>query len=162
MIFVTASKPPSADDIARMVATSATATVRSPVYVWLRRNHAVLSAEFADARVNWSQVAAKLAEIGVTDAKGQKPRAEAVRRAWWQVRRDLAAAKAKRQAGKAPEQVPVSALGEVAPGVRLLDADARVPVPTPDEPGPSETVAPVKQRLALKPAKPRLPPTEGT
>ena len=160
MISVTGSKPPSADDIARMVAASATATVRSPVYVWLRRNHAVLSAEFAEARVNWSQVAIKLAEIGVTDAKGQKPRAEAVRRAWWQVRRDLAAAKAKRQAGKAPEPVAVP----YPDPVRLIRAPEQDDMPDAhqdDDPLPARRSDPPQEKITLKPSRFRSTVAKG-
>ena len=155
--------PPAKDDVQRLVASGALTSARSPVYLWLWRNYASLTAQLDGARVNWATFAASLGDLGVLDGNGAPPKAETVRRSWWRVRKVKEAARERAQA-KRPRPVqpdPVPAPGEVAPGVRLLNADARAPALASDEPGLSETVAPVRQRLALKPAKPRLPPTEG-
>ena len=151
------------NEVAKVIGGGVTTPTRSPIYAWFWQHHAEILPKLTGVRVRWAAIAERLAELGVTDAAGGKPQAQTVRRAWWQVRRDKEAtrerARAKRAQPVHPDPVPIP--GEVAPGVRLLNSDARAPAPIPDEPGPRETVAPVKQRLALKPAKPRLPPTEG-
>ena len=107
-----------------------------------------------------AEIAAQLAEIGVTDAKGQKPRAEAVRRAWWQVRRDLAAAKAKRQAGEAPEPVAVP----YPDPVRLIRAPEQDDMPDAhqdDDPLPARRSDPPQEKITLKPSLFRPAVTKG-
>ena len=114
--------PPSAkDDLQRLVASGALTSARSPIYLWMWRNYAGLTAKLDGARVHWPTFAASLADLGVVDGNGAPPKAETVRRSWWRVRKAKEAARdraaPRRQLSQAePLSVPV----ETAPSVRLL------------------------------------------
>lgn len=155
------SDPPAESDLQRLVTSGALSAARSPIYLWLWRNHAALLPKLDGNRVRWTTFAASLAAMGVLDANGRPPQAGAVRRSWWRVRKDKEAARAKvvrPPAPPAPPPVPPS--GGNPPGLRLVEPPA-LPPPVLDEPSLDEPRPPPKQRLSLKPAKPRLPPTEG-
>ena len=65
---------------------------RSPLQDWLRRNRTLVEARFALSRPRWASVAAMLAELGVVDAHGRPPTAQATRQAWYRVRAERPAA----------------------------------------------------------------------
>lgn len=64
-------------------------TRRSPLFLWLRDNHAEMAERLADAggprSVNWGTVAAVLGEAGLRDADGNPPSAAVVRKTWGKV-----------------------------------------------------------------------------
>jgi len=73
-------------EAARVRAALASIEGRSPLQDWLRRNRALVEARFAAGRPRWASVAGVLAELGVVDARGQPPTAQAARQAWYRVR----------------------------------------------------------------------------
>lgn len=82
----------------RVRAALASIEGRSPLQDWLRRNRALVQARFAVSRPRWASVARMLAELGVVDAHGRPPTAQAARQAWYRVR-----------AEGPPSQMPVAA-----------------------------------------------------
>ena len=64
---------------------------RSRLYHWLRANYAELAAAREQVRSTWADLAAIVVEAGLKDARGQDPSAEAVRKAWQKVARDVKA-----------------------------------------------------------------------
>ena len=118
---MTDTTPPAKDDLQRLVSSGALTSARSPIYLWMWRNHAGLVAKLDGARVHWPTFAASLAEIGVVDGNGAAPKPETVRRMWWRVRKAKEAARervaSKRQSSQA-EPLPV--VTEPAASVRLL------------------------------------------
>lgn len=105
------SKPPPTDKdaIDRVIARGVGAPGRSSIYRWLWQNHARLAPQFEGVRVSWSGVAETLAELGIMDAGGRPPKAEAVRRAWGRVRRDVSKAREIREAREAARSAATSA-----------------------------------------------------
>ncbi len=87
------SVPTEKEAVDRVIAGGVSSPVRSEVYVWMKRHHTRLAAQFEGVRVQWAGVAAKLAELGIKDVNGNPPKAASVRRTWWRVRRDVAAGK---------------------------------------------------------------------
>ena len=113
--------PTDKEAVDRVIAGGVSSPVRSPVYAWLKQNHARLATQFSGVRVQWAVVAARLAELGIVDVNGSPPKAATVRRTWWRVRRDVAAIKrqaADKRAILPPESVqarPVTAQSPAAP-----------------------------------------------
>jgi len=70
---------------------------RSQIYLWLRARHDQLVESFAETGPAWSSIAAHLGNIGLVGGWGKPPAPETVRKAWYLVRRDVAA-----RAGSAP------------------------------------------------------------
>ena len=126
---------------------------RSPLYRWMRQRHDALADAFTEAPPAWSAFASAVAAIGLTDADGKPPTAEGARQTWYRVRRDVAAARARRLAKSAPALAP----GEIAPGVR-----AAAPVAEPDTPRPRMAldIRPARA-LADLPAPPPAPPADA-
>jgi len=58
-----------------------------------------LSAFLTKQRPSWDAIAEALVDLGLTDRSGQKLTAANARRAWWAVRRDVAAARGPSRAG---------------------------------------------------------------
>ena len=73
---------------------------RSPLYVWLRDNHDQLVEGFTRTAPAWATLAGYLGENGVRDGDGKIPSVRATREAWYRVRRELAANKARRSESK--------------------------------------------------------------
>ena len=99
---------------------------RSPLYRWLRTRHDAFAALLEETRPNWRTLAEGFAELGIATADGKPITAAAARHVWWRVRRDVAAARARRTAPPLP--APVVA--------------AVVPVPPPVPPSPRPVQAP--------------------
>lgn len=91
----------------------------SPVYLWLQGNRQHMAREIARHGMDWTALAARLAQAGVLDRTGQPPRAGTVKQAWYRVRRKVAVGKAS-----AKPVAPVARPGEIAPGVRRVNDDA--------------------------------------
>ena len=112
--------PTDKEAVDRVIAGGVSSPVRSQVYSWLKQNHVRLAAQFAGVRVQWAVVAARLAELGIVDVDGNPPKAAAVRRTGWRVRRDVAAGNRQatdKRASPPPEPVqaqPVPAQGPLA------------------------------------------------
>lgn len=100
------SDPPDTSQLTRLIASGSITAAHSPVYLWLRRNHDGLLAQFGDTRIRWASVADTLTALGVTDANGAPPRAATIRRTWWRVRRDVALARARSDAKPTKPAVP--------------------------------------------------------
>lgn len=107
----------------------------SPLYEWLWDNAGDLDWELSPPRrPNWNALAAKCAEAGLTDGRGQAPTGERVRKTWWKVRqqRDAMAQgplprkpRGRRPAGAAPVapgqvSAPAPAQREVPPAVQAV------------------------------------------
>jgi len=97
--------PTDKEAVDRVIAEGMSAPARSQVYLWMKRNHARLAAQFEGVRVQWAGVAETLAELGIRDVNGNPPKAASVRRTWWRVRRDVAASKAKAAAKRGEAQI---------------------------------------------------------
>ena len=63
---------------------------RSPLYLWLRQNHARLLDEFTTSAPSWPGLASALGKSGILNGEGKPPTAEGARTVWYRVRRDLA------------------------------------------------------------------------
>jgi hypothetical protein len=92
---------------------------RSQLYLWLRAHHDQLAESFAETGPAWRSIAAHLGNIGVVGGWGDPAAPETVRKAWYQVRRDVVAARAE----PAPD-------GSV-PGVAFISAVPSVALPAP-------------------------------
>lgn len=88
---------------------------RSGLYSYLRAHHAAFSAALDRGRPNWTGAAATLIEVGVLAANGGPPTADAVRKMWPRVVRDVADAK-RRAAAASARARPVSRSPAVASG----------------------------------------------
>jgi hypothetical protein len=131
---------------------------RSPLFLWLRENHDALAAAFANNAPAWASLATYLGERGVRDGEGKPPTARGARDAWWRVRREVAAARARRHGMPAP---PMEA-GETAPGVSPIPAPGVASVPVEAAaPGP-RTFKPATLRghIPSPPPLPAPPPTD--
>lgn len=101
---------------------------RSPLYRWLRTRHDAFAALLEETRPNWRTLAEGFAELGITTADGKLIAAEAVRHIWWRVRRDVAAARARRAAPPLPAPV-VAAVVPVPPPVLPAPHPAQASAP---------------------------------
>lgn len=63
---------------------------RSPLYLWLRQNHARLLEEFTASAPSWPGLASALGKSGILNGEGKPPTPEGARTVWYRVRRDLA------------------------------------------------------------------------
>lgn len=62
---------------------------RSPLYLWLRQNHARLLEEFATNAPSWPGLAAALGDNGILNGEGKRPTPEGARTVWYRVRREM-------------------------------------------------------------------------
>jgi hypothetical protein len=95
----------------RVRAALASIAGRSPLQDWLRRNRTLVQARFAVSRPRWASVARMLAELGVVDAHGQPPTAQAARQAWYRVRAE--------GSGQVSAARPVLTAASASPPARL-------------------------------------------
>lgn len=101
-------RPPRHDAELQRITELATAGAgRSPLYRWLRTRHDAFAALLEVTRPNWRTLAEGFAELGIATPDGKPVTAAAARHVWWRVRRDVAAARARRAAPPLP--VPVVA-----------------------------------------------------
>lgn len=76
---------------------------RSPLYRWLRARHDTFASLLEETRPEWRTLAEGFVRLGITTPDGGSIAPETVRHTWWRVRRDVAAARDKRTAGKPPK-----------------------------------------------------------
>jgi hypothetical protein len=87
----------------------ANGTLRSSLWRWMHRNHDRLSALFEQAPPAWDVLVETFGGMGLTDRAGKKPSAETARKTWYRVRRNIAAARARRT-----EPAPAASVSGVA------------------------------------------------
>ena len=122
-------KPTQGDVQLKRIAELAKAGAgRSPLYRWLRTRHDAFAALLEETRPTWTTLAEGFAELGIAKADGKPIAAEAARHVWWRVRRDVAAARAKRAAPPLPAPT-VAAVMPVPPPVAASPLTAQVPPP---------------------------------
>ena len=86
---------------------------RSPLYLWLRQNHARLLEEFTAGAPSWPGLASALGSSGILNGDGKPPTAEGARTVWYRVRRDLAG---KRKAASIkPSPAPEPSIAPLPP-----------------------------------------------
>ena len=150
------AKKPVVDDVTLSVAelmagnTAAPASGRghrSQLYLWLRGHHDQLAEGFGRNGPSWIQIARQLGVNGVYDGAGKQPAPETVRATWYRVRRDVAAALARR-AGPASVDVMVP------PPVASSPPPVASPPPLPSPAsGPAGDTDPPPRKFGL--ARPR-------
>jgi hypothetical protein len=96
---------------------------RSPLYRWLKSRHDAFLELVSEERPDWKRLAQGFQEIGVLSPDGNPLTPEAVRHTWWRVRRDVAAAREKKQA-KAKPAVSVVTPAEPPPSAEPPVSDA--------------------------------------
>ncbi len=74
----------------------------SSLYVWMRDNHAALSAEFAKNGPQWAIRVPAMVEIGLVDAAGQPPSIRTAMQTWYRVCRAMGTPSPRRQASPQP------------------------------------------------------------
>jgi hypothetical protein len=92
-------------ELARIASVLRLSSRHSRLYQWMRKRHAKLQDQFAENRPNWAKLAAEFGAMALFDAKGKPPSTHVARRTWWQVRHDLAAKAARKQATAAAASV---------------------------------------------------------
>lgn len=111
----------------------ASGILHSPLWHWMRRNHRGLSKLFKQAPPAWAVLAKTFDGMGLTDREGKSPTADTTRKTWYRVRRDVAAAHARR-AGPATVS-PVPGIALLPPSV-VSPPPRPSPMPIPPSPGP--------------------------
>ena len=114
-------------------------TARSALYRWLRAHHDQFLEDWTEA-ADWPAFSEAFARLGLTDRTGKPPLPDTARKTWLQVRKDVAKARARDPAKRAPSLAP----DEIAPGVRAVETPARN---VDDAPRPRMT-------LDIRPARP--------
>lgn len=82
------SKPPPRGDLARKLAER-TLGGRARLYHWLRLRYHELAKAKAELNFTWKDLAETVADAGALNAFGQRPDAEAVRKAWLKLEADM-------------------------------------------------------------------------
>ena len=122
-------KPTQGDAQLQRIAELAKAGAgRSPLYRWLRTRHDAFAALLEETRPDWRTLAEGFAELGIGKSDGKPIAAEAARHVWWRVRRDVAAARARRAAPPLPSPA-VAPLLAAPPPVAASPLPAQVPPP---------------------------------
>ena len=94
------------------------ASMRSPLFQWMLRNHDTLVETFAESRPNWTRVTELLTSKGFSSTDGKPLNPQSVRQMWFRVRKRHAAMRAgrkPRQAAKSEEAASVKAHPAPAP-----------------------------------------------
>ena len=111
---------------------------RSRLYLWLHAHHDQLAEVFAQNGPSWARIASHLGKNGIVGDGGEAPAPETVRSAWYRVRRDVAAALARR-AGSASVDVTRSSPIASSPPLVTSPQPLLIPSGAPDgdsDPGP--------------------------
>ena len=108
---------------------------RSPLYRWLRARHDAFAELLDETRPRWRTLADGFNDLGLAGAGGQALTPETARHTWWRVRRDVAAARARR--------------GISAPPPAVVPAAHTVPAAAPPSPTPSPAPPPGAAQSAL-------------
>jgi hypothetical protein len=117
------------------------ASMRSPLFQWMLRNHDMLVETFAESRPNWTRVTELLTSRGFSSTDGKPLNPQSVRQMWFRVRKRHAAMRAgrkPRQATKSEEAVSVKA------------HPAPTPEPKGDDLSPQDLIDRVKAEMAIR------------
>lgn len=117
---------------------------RSPLYRWLRARHDAFAELVEENRPNWAALAEGFAGLGLTGADGRPLTAHTVRRTWWSVRRDVAAARARRAT---PPHPPAAVPAPPPAATRAPPPPA--PAAAPASPAPDGTDALARLRAEI-------------
>jgi hypothetical protein len=85
------------DKLTKVLAARKAGGRHSPLYIWMRENHAALSAEFAENGPQWATRVPAMAEVGLVDAAGQAPSIRTAMQTWYRVCRAVGAPSPKRE-----------------------------------------------------------------
>jgi hypothetical protein len=77
----------------------------------MRENHDALHERMSTQVPDWTALAALFAEAGMTNRYGKPPQAEATRKLWRQVHRDVEASRVRRPSGHPPSIAPTERTG---------------------------------------------------
>src|SRR3954469_10754604 len=113
------------------------ASMRSPLFQWMLRNHDTLVETFAESRPNWTRVTELLTSKGFSSTDGKPLNPQSVRQMWFRVRKRHAAMRA----GRKPRQ---AAKSEEAASVKAH------PAPKGDDLSPQELIDRVKAEMAIR------------
>jgi hypothetical protein len=100
---------------------------RSMLYLWLHAHHDQLAEIFAQNGPSWARIASHLGKNGIVGDRGEAPAPETVRSAWYRVRRDVAAALARRGGSAA---VDVTRSSPIASSPPLVASPQQLLIPT--------------------------------
>jgi hypothetical protein len=128
---------------------------RSQLYLWLRAHHDQLAEAFSQTGPAWSQIATSLGNNGVVDGAGKEPTPETVRATWYRVRRDVAAARARR-AGPSPEG-PAASVAFISSTPARSAASLSLVGPTAGDPAPPHRTFGLAQPRGHRPSAPPVP-----
>jgi hypothetical protein len=110
---------------------------RSRLYLWLHAHHDQLAEVFAQNGPSWARIASHLGKNGVVGDGGDPPAPETVRSAWYRVRRDVAAALARRVGPASVDVIvppPVASSPPLVASPQPLLVPASTPAGDPDPP----------------------------
>jgi hypothetical protein len=143
------TKLPPKGDLARKLAAR-TLEGRARLYHWLRLRYPELSKAKAELKYTWKDLAETVADAGALNAFGERPDAEAVRKAWLKLEQDMEAPK-KAGSGErcvnAPDRsLAVSAPSRVAPVPTPLAERVTMPDDEPDDLPNRDNFRPAKLR----------------
>ena len=132
----------------RLAELAQSGSSRSPLYRWLHVNHDEFKAMVEESRPLWKVMAEGFAEIGFRTADGKPLPAGTVRNTWYRVRKDVAAARAKKKEQPAAVSMPVvrSPLPSAPPVPAVNPAPAVTPAP--DDPTDPERAKAAKEAFA--------------
>jgi hypothetical protein len=82
-------KPSPTDPLTHILAAGKEGGRHSPLYLWMKKNHAALTAEFAANGPQWSVRARAMGDAGLVDADEKKPSQRTAMQTWYRVCRDL-------------------------------------------------------------------------
>jgi hypothetical protein len=120
---------------------------RSTLAEWMRENHDTLFERISTQVPDWPALAAVFAQAGLTNRYGKPPQAEATRKLWRQVHKDVIADRTKK-----PDQSPKPVSAIVAsPRHAPPPAPVRKPGPTAKEISPTKPIAPTPDVPAAEP-----------
>src|SRR5689334_4739196 len=107
---MTDDKPKDENGVEMILARNARAGgKRSPLYRWMWKHHDRLVAEFDELGPNWRELLQGFIELGLTDRNGQPPKLRTAQETWYRVKRDVAAARAKKSQAPKPAAAIVTA-----------------------------------------------------
>jgi hypothetical protein len=126
---------------------------RSRLYLWLRAHHDQLVEVFVQNGPSWARIASHLGKNGIVGDEGEAPAPETVRSAWYRVRRDVAAALARRDG---PASVDVIMSPSVASPPPLVASPRPLPGQTS---APNGDPDPRPRKFGGHPSSAPLPPS---
>ncbi|UZO94587.1 Hypothetical protein RMP42_05786 (plasmid) [Roseomonas mucosa] len=131
-------------ELARIAEVARGGSGRTPLYRWLRARHDAFAKLVEENRPNWKALAEGFTGLGLTASGGRPLSSEVVRRTWWAVRRDVAAAR-ERHAKPPHPPAAMPATRSAAPREPTPPAPATAPA----SPAPGGTDALARLRAEI-------------